>query len=95
MARDFILINQDTATSRTQSNNLVNYIAMLRRVIDLGNEVKDVFDHNVAAPNFDDIEPLFGVATGQGELVYNLVLGSVSELEADSNVGQILGRVNA
>jgi hypothetical protein len=80
MARDFIKIDRTTVTA-THASLLLDYVRQLRTAYDLGVRVKAVMDHNQDGTSFTDIEVLFGLPTGQGQAVYDLVNGSVGAMD--------------
>lgn len=85
MARDFIKINtQDTAA--TQASKLKSYITALREAYEQGKGVKAIMDHNQDGTTFTDIEVLFGLPTGKGQTVYDLINGSVGAMEGNFQV---------
>lgn len=85
MARDFIKINTSDAAA-TQAQNLKNYIITLRSAQDLGQRVLDVMTHNEDGTNFTDLETIFGIPTGQGQTVFNLVNGSIGSMKGTFQV---------
>ncbi len=85
MARDFIKIDV--------SNNIQNpamvlkdYVNTLRRAYELGSRVKAMMDHNNDGAVFTDIETMFGLPSGKGQIVYNLVNGSIGSMEGSFQV---------
>ena len=93
MAQDYIRVNVDTATSRTNASELLTFIQHIRRAKELGNKLQDVFNHNVEDPDYADLEPHLGIPAAEGQVVYNLLVGALAEIEADVNAMQIIGRV--
>lgn len=85
MARDFIKVDNVT-TSATKASLLLQYIAQLRQAYELGKRVKDVMVHNNDGTNFTDIEVLFGLPTGKGQVVFDLVNGSIGSMEGTFQV---------
>lgn len=79
MPRDFITINQTLATAK-YSGELKRFVETVREVLDLGQKVKGVMDHNTDGSNYADIEALFGLPTDNGDEVYNLVAGTLGAL---------------
>lgn len=76
MARDYIKID----TSALQSRLLLNYIGSIRQAYDVGVRVKDIMTHNNDGSNFGDIETLFGVPAGKGQVIFDLVNGSLGSM---------------
>jgi hypothetical protein len=85
MARDFIKINR-TDTAATQASLLLNYVSTLRSAYELGKRVKDIMGHNNDGSDFTDIVALFGLPTGKGQIVFDLVNGSVGSMEGSFQV---------
>ena len=79
MARDFIKIDTTTTTA-TQAALLKNYVSTLRSAYELGTRVKAIMQHNHDGTVFTDIEALFGLPAGKGQIVYNLVNGSIGSM---------------
>jgi len=78
MARDYITITS-TATT-TQAPLLKSYISALRQAYNLGVQCAAIMTHNNDGTNFADIEALFGVEAGQGQVVFDLVNGSTGAM---------------
>lgn len=85
MARDFIKINT-LDTNATQASKLKNYIITLREAYEQGKGVKAIMDHNQDGITFTDIEIFFGLPTGKGQTVYDLVNGSIGSMEGNFQV---------
>lgn len=79
MARDFIKVDRSVTTA-TQAGLLLSYVSALRQAYEIGTKCKAVMDHNNDGTVFTDIEALFGLPTGKGQTVYNLVNGSVGSM---------------
>jgi hypothetical protein len=80
MARDFIKINT-TDVNATQARVLISYKDTLRSAYEQGKRIKDIMTHNNDGAVFTDIEALFGLPTGKGQVVFDLVNGSVGSME--------------
>lgn len=85
MARDFIKIDP-TQSAATQAGTLLNYKNTLREAYELGLKCKAIMTHNNDGTVFTDIETLFGLPTGKGQTVFNLVNGSVGSMEGTFQV---------
>lgn len=79
MARDFIKIDT-TQTAATQARLLLSYVTALRGAYELGVKTLAVMGHNNDGTVFTDMEALFGIPTGKGQTVFNLVNGSVGAM---------------
>lgn len=79
MARDFIKVDRTTTTA-THATLLVDYRNTLRRAYELGIVVRDIMNHNHAGSDFSDVEALFGLPEGKGQIVYDLVNGSIGSM---------------
>jgi hypothetical protein len=82
MARDFIKVDP----TATQANLLKNYVNVLRQAYEIGGRVKAIMTHNNDGTVFTDIETLFGLPTGKGQAVFNLVNGSIGSMEGTFQV---------
>lgn len=80
MARDFIKVDQSVSTA-THANLILRYTRTLREAYELGKQVKAIMDHNQDGTVFTDIETLFGLPAGKGQIVYDLINGSVGSME--------------
>jgi hypothetical protein len=85
MIIDFIEINMGVTTA-TQASLLKQYITTLRQAYELGTRVKGVMEHNHDGTNFTGIETLFGLPTGKGNIVFDLVNGSIGSMEGTFKV---------
>lgn len=76
---------------------LVEYAQTLRRAYELGIKTKAVMDHNNDGSDWTDIEALFGLPVGKGQIVYDLVNGSIGSMTGDfqaadaKNLTEVLG----
>jgi hypothetical protein len=75
---------------RQMGNDLLQVIDTLRLYQDKLRQHKEMMDNLTDGINYTAIENQYGVPTGKGDEVYNLVAGSVSELSADTNINQLL-----
>lgn len=80
MAIDFIAVDTTVSTA-THARKLLQYRDALRTAYELGKEVKAIMDHMQDGTIWTTIETKFGIATGLGDDVYNLVNGSVGAME--------------
>jgi hypothetical protein len=55
-------------------------------------QIKLVMEEAAAAPDWTGVETLFGLAAGQGETVYNLIVGANTALQ-DSGIQQLIRRL--
>jgi hypothetical protein len=85
MVIDFIQIDMSTTTA-TQAALLKSYITTLRQAYELGTRVKGVMEHNHDGTNFAGIETLFGLPNGKGNIVFDLVNGSIGSMEGNFQV---------
>jgi DNA gyrase/topoisomerase IV subunit A len=91
MARNFIKVETGVTTA-TKARDLVNFVLNLRTAFELGTRVREIMDHNNDGTNFADLEALFGLPTGQGQTVYNMVINCIGSLNGTvtSNDGKQL-----
>lgn len=85
MARDFIRIDRTTSAA-THANLLLSYANTLRNAYEIGKRIKDIMSHNNDGTTFTDIEGLFGLPTGKGQTIFDLVNGSVGSMEGTFQV---------
>jgi len=78
MARDFISITMSTAA--TKAPLLQSYIASLRQAYNLGVQCAAIMTHNTDNTNFSDVEVLFGIEAGSGQVIFDLVNGSTGAM---------------
>jgi len=80
MASDYIKIDV-TMNGAKEAQNLVNAIHQLRTAYESLTRIKAKMFHNFDGSNVTDLEALFGLATGKGQIVLDLVNGSVGAME--------------
>lgn len=85
MARDFIKIDTTTVTA-TQAAELKAFVAALRDAYQRGKKIVAVMGHNNDGTVFTDIESLFGLPTGKGQTVFNLLNGTIGSMEGTFQV---------
>lgn len=76
--------------ARIQWNDLLNIIDNLRFYQDKLRQEKEKMDNMTDGADYTAIESQYGIPTGKGDEVYNLVAGATSELAADTNLSQLL-----
>lgn len=84
-ARDFIKVDK-TQTAATQATLLLSYVSTLRSAFDLGTRILAIMGHNNDGTVFTDLETLFGLPTGKGQTVFNLVNGSIGSMSGTFQV---------
>lgn len=97
MAADFIPIDRTVSTA-VFSSKLVTLPQDLRRVIDKLEEVQQMGYRMFVEdpPDFTVFETLFGIPTGQGQTVFNLVNGTLLALNGEAqnaNATEFINRV--
>lgn len=73
--RDFIHLDRTTTTA-THAPRLLFAVDRVREAIQALDEVKAVMDHSQDGSTFTDLEALFGVPSGKGQAVYDLINGT-------------------
>lgn len=76
MARDFIKIDTSITTA-IHSGTLKNAVQQVRQAYDRIVFLKQMMDHMTDGTSYADVELYFGLPTGQGQAVYNLVNNSM------------------
>src|SRR6267154_1229197 len=85
MAIDYIKIDT-SAVAATQAIVLRSFVQALRAAYEQGTRVKAIMDHNQDGVTWTSLEALFGLPTGKGQIVYNLVNGTVGAMEGTFQV---------
>jgi hypothetical protein len=80
MARDYIKIDTTTTTA-IHARTLQRYVNSLRDAYEQGKLVLAIMNHNNDGSVWTDIEALFGLPSGKGQTVYDLMNGSVGAME--------------
>jgi hypothetical protein len=80
MARDYIKIDRDGTPPAIKAALLLQYIEQLRAAYDTGQRVLQIMNHNNDGSNWTDLEQLFGIPTGKGQTIYNLINGSIGSM---------------
>lgn len=70
----------------TQSIGLRSFVQALRTAYEQGVRVRAVMGHNNDGASFADIEVLFGLPTGKGQTVFDLVNGAIGAMEGTFQV---------
>jgi hypothetical protein len=86
MAINYITVDR----SRQQGNDLLTIIETLRYYQDRLRQEKEKMENMTDGITYTAIETQYGIPTGKGDEVYNLVTGATSELAADTNFVQLL-----
>lgn len=90
MATNHITVDRNSA----QGNELLNIVEQIRLYQDKLRQHKEMMDAQVdTGPDYSAIETQYGLVTGKGVSVYNLVAGSSAELAADSNLVSLIDYV--
>jgi hypothetical protein len=76
--------------ARKQGGELLTIIENLRYYQDRLRQEKEKMDNMTDGVTYAAIETQYGIPTGKGDEVYNLVSGASSELAADTNFAQLL-----
>lgn len=88
---DYIQI--DTTVPGGKGSGLSNTIASGRTFRDGLQNFKGQMEEMVVGGSFTEVETRFGLASGDGETVYNLVAGALADMEASDGIGQLLTRL--
>ena len=90
MARDYIRIDTSTTTA-TQAGALKSMVSDLRRAIEAVDNAVGIMSHNNDGANYTDVETLFGLPAGSGQLVTTTLTGVQTNLATARIVVQRLG----
>jgi hypothetical protein len=80
MAIDVIKIDASITTA-TQARALLNLVTAMRVAYDQVQQVLRVMSHLNDGSNFAQIEAQYGLAAGQGQVLFNLVNGTKGSME--------------
>lgn len=86
MAINYITVDR----SRQQGNELLTIVETLRYYQDRLRQEKEKMDNMTDGVSYTAIETQYGIPTGKGVSMYNLVSGAVAELAADTNFAQLI-----
>jgi len=86
MAINYITVDRN----RQQGGELLSVIENLRYYQDKLRQEKEKMENMTDGVTYTAIETQYGIATGKGDEVYNLVTGATAELAADTNLTQLL-----
>ena len=94
MARTFIKIDT-TAAAATHAGLLRSFVQQQRAAYELGSRVRAIMTNNNDGTVWTDLESLFGLPTGRGSAVFDLVNGTVGSMEGtfQNNNGKSLGEL--
>jgi len=81
------------SVGRWHARLLLSALDSLQSAKDQLRAVKDDIEHMTDGVTYTTIEAQFGAEVGLGDDIYNLVVGTVTELEADTNLVQALARI--
>lgn len=81
MAKDFIKIDTLNTTA-TQAADLKSCVAVVRDAYARLKKIQAVMGHNNDGASFTDIETLYGLPAGKGQIVFDLINGAVGSMEA-------------
>lgn len=76
MPKDFISVDQATK----YGSHVISLRNSLKRVLDEAEFLKLTADHNVADPDYTQMDTMFGVGTGNGQTLYNVLASVYSQL---------------
>lgn len=84
MADDYIKI--DPTNTSLQASLLRSYVSQLRSAYDTGTRLIAIMGHLNDGTVFTDIETTFGLPSGKGQAVFNLVNGSIGSMNGSFQV---------
>jgi hypothetical protein len=95
MPIDFIRVTT-TDSNAPFAVDLITLVRMVRGVFDQSDKVMDIMNHSHNGVVFTQIETLFGLPTGQGQAVFDLVNGlrlALTGAGQNSNAVSLIERV--
>lgn len=81
MASATIKVDVSNTATATQAIALKDYSRQLRVAYEMGVKIRETMNFSKDGAIFTQIETLYGLAAGQGQVVYDLVNGSVGAME--------------
>jgi hypothetical protein len=87
MADNYIAI---TVGSNRVAAKFRNVVDDLERARDQLTNLKQAIDQMTDGSNYTTVENNLGIPTGKGASAYNLITGALSELNADTQLNQLL-----
>lgn len=79
MARDFIKVTQSSPDT-PGAGLLLQYVAAQRQAYELGTRVLALMGHNNDGTVFTELEAVFGLPSGKGQTVFDMVNGAVGSM---------------
>lgn len=80
-------IRVDTrAPGASQAGELLNLRNAMQAAYAQGNKVRGVMMHAHDGTDFTDLEQLYGLAAGEGQVVFDLVNGAIGSMEGQFQV---------
>lgn len=95
MAADFIKIDR-LNTAAPFANELISVVSQLRQAQETLLQIQAKGFRMFADPDFSVFETLYGIPTGKGQTIFNLVNGSVMALAGtaqNANAQELINRV--
>jgi hypothetical protein len=94
MAADFISVVRNN-TDATHAQKLINTVAVTRNAVELLTECQQLGYRMFNAPSdFAVFEEIFGIPTGQGQTVFNLINGTVLALNGSAQNANAIEFIN-
>jgi hypothetical protein len=88
MPASFIALNGNTP----RVNNLLSWIRQVSQVYGAGQQIAGELVAMVNGTDYTMIETMFGLSAGQGQTLYNLVVGANAQIQ-DAAVAQLINEV--
>jgi len=89
MAINFIPVDR----TKTLGNELHSLVTAFRSNHSKLKELKDIMDSMTDNVDFTNIESQFGLPTGKGQAVYDLIVGDLAELNGSPNFKRMNDRI--
>ena len=81
MASDYIAINTAQPSMAPQAALLKAYVTQLRNAYNSGKHILGLMGHMHDGTDFAGLETVFGLPAGEGQVVFDLVNGSIGSME--------------
>jgi maltose-binding protein MalE len=80
MAVDYIKIDT-TGANAIQASELKQWVGLTRQVYEIADRIRDKMTHMYAGTDFAALEMYYGLPAGKGQMVFDLLNGSVGAME--------------
>lgn len=76
-------------TSLNLGGQFISCTSIIRQEISRLSEIKAQLDQMITGADYTLIEAMFGLAAGQGVILYNIVAGAKADIAASANIQEL------